>query len=196
MPTARRVDRIRSVAAARQSDLVVVLEDIHDPHNAEAVFRSCDAFGVQQVHLVFDQDLPFNPRRVGKASSASANKWLSFTVHHSITACVDALRASGHVLAAAVPSPGGCDLPAADLTAPQLALLFGNEHRGLSAEALASADQVMSIATVGMVRSLNLSVAAAISLYEATRQRAATGRDCRLSADAQARLVDEWLDRA
>ena len=196
MATARRIDRLRSVAAARQAGLTIVLEDIHDPHNAEAVFRSCDAFGVQQVHLVFEHEAPFEPRRVGKASSASANKWLSFTVHRSTAACLDALRATGHVMVAAAPPPHGCELAAANLTAPRLALLFGNEHRGLSDEALAAADQVMSIATVGMVRSLNLSVAAAICLHETTRQRAATGCDYRLSADAQARLVDEWLDRA
>ena len=196
MATARRIDRLRSVASARQAGLTVVLEDIHDPHNAEAVFRSCDAFGVQQVHLVFEREAPFKPRRVGKASSASANKWLSFTVHRSTAECLAALRASGHVLAAAAPPPRGCDLAATDLTAPRLALMFGNEHRGLSEGTLAAADQVMSIATVGMVRSLNLSVAAAICLHEATRQRAATGRDYRLSADEKAQLVDEWLDRA
>ncbi|MCY4111848.1 MAG: RNA methyltransferase [Chloroflexi bacterium] len=196
MATARRIDRLRSVAAARQAGLTVVLEDIHDPHNAEAVFRSCDAFGVQQIHLVFEHEAPFKPRRVGKASSASANKWLSFTVHRSTAECLRALRASGHVLAAAAPPPQGGDLAATDLTAPRLALLFGNEHRGLSKEALAAADQVMSISIVGMVRSLNLSVAAAICLHEATRQRAATGCDYRLSADEQSRLVAEWLDRA
>lgn len=196
MATARRIDRLRSVAAARQAGLTVVLEDIHDPHNAEAVFRSCDAFGVQQIHLVFEHEAPFKPRRVGKASSASANKWLSFTVHRSTAECLAALRDSGHVLAAAAPPPRGSDLAATDLTAPRLALMFGNEHRGLSEEALAAADRVMSIATVGMVRSLNLSVAAAICLHEATRQRAATGDDYRLSAEDQTRLVAEWLDRA
>lgn len=196
MATARRIDRLRTVAASRQAGLTVVLEDIHDPHNAEAVFRSCDAFGVQQVHLVFEQEAPFKPRRVGKASSASANKWLSFTVHRSTAECLNALRVSGHVLAAAAPPPQGCDLAATDLTAPRLALLFGNENRGLSEAALAAADRIMSIAIVGMVRSLNLSVAAAICLHEATRQRAATGRDSRLTAEEQTGLVDEWLDRA
>ncbi len=196
MATARRIDRLRSVAASRQAGLTVVLEDIHDPHNAEAVFRSCDALGVQQVHLIFEREAPFKPRRIGKASSASANKWLSFTVHRSTAACLGALRASGYELVAAAPPPRGCELAAADLTATRLALLFGNEHRGLSEEALAAAEQVMSIATVGMVRSLNLSVAAAICLHEATRQRAATGRDFRLSTEEQARLVAEWLDRA
>ncbi len=196
MATARRIDRLRSVAAARQAGLTVVLEDIHDPHNAEAIFRSCDAFGVQQVHLVFEREALFKPRRIGKASSASANKWLSFTVHRSTAECLSALRASGHVLAAAAPPPRGRDLAATDLTARRLALIFGNEHRGLSEEALVAADQVMSIAIVGLVRSLNLSVAAAICLHETTRQRAATGRDYRLSAEEQTRLVAEWLDRA
>ena len=196
MATARRIDRLRSVAAARQAGLTVVLEDIHDPHNAEAIFRSCDAFGVQQVHLVFEREAPFKPRRIGKASSASANKWLSFTVHRSTGECLSALRASDYVLAAAAPPPQGGDLAETDLTARRLALMFGNEHRGLSAEALGAADQIMSIAIVGMVRSLNLSVAAAICLHETTRQRAATGRDYRLSAEEQTRLVAEWLDRA
>ncbi len=196
MPTARRVGRIRSVAAARQAGLALVLEDIHDPHNAEAVFRSCDAFGVQDVHLVFEQEAPFNPRRVGKVTSASANKWLSFQVHRSIADCVESLQASGHTLVATAPTPQGQDLANANLTAPRLALLFGNEHRGLSDAALDAAHAAISIATVGMVRSLNLSVAAAVCLYEVTKQRAATGGDSQLSAGALESLVAEWLDRA
>lgn len=196
MPTTSRIERIRDVAAARQGGLTLVLEDVHDPHNAEAVFRSCDAFGVQDVHLIFDNEAPFDPRRVGKVTSASANKWLTFSSHGSIADCIKSLRAARYRLVAAVPSPQGEDLVEADLTAPRLALLFGNEHRGLSDTALEAADMVLSIATVGMVRSLNLSVAAAVCLYEVTRQRNASGCNIGLSAAALSALTGDWLDRA
>jgi tRNA (guanosine-2'-O-)-methyltransferase len=194
MPTARRRDRIRTVAAARQAGLVVVLEDIHDPHNAEAVFRSCDAFGAQNVHLVFEQEAPFNPRRVGKLTSASANKWLTFRTYRSIGDCLTTLRTSGYVLMATDPNHEGSSVADVNLTVPKLALLFGNEHRGLSEAALAAADSVIRIATVGMVPSLNLSVAAAVCLYEVTRQRSAVGGDHRIPTDAREELMVKWLD--
>lgn len=72
-----------------------MLEDIHDPHNAEAVLRTCDVFGVQHVHLVFARQAPFNPRKLGKSTSSSANKWLDFTLHTSVQACLLGLRANG-----------------------------------------------------------------------------------------------------
>ena len=154
-----------------------MLEDIHDPHNAEAVFRSCDAFGFQRVCLIFDQEEPFDPRRVGKLSSSSANKWLDFEVYASARECLAELHADGYEVAATVADGGAEELYAAELTAPRIAVMLGNENRGLSPEAVALADRKLIIPMAGMVRSLNLSVTAAIVLFEVTRQRRQTGME-------------------
>ncbi len=195
MPTPERKQRYREVAAGRQQG-VVVLEDIHDPHNAEAVFRTCDAFGFQRVCLIFDEEAPFDPRRVGKQSSSSANKWLDFDVFPSARACLDALHGQGYEVVATVAEGEGEDMFAADLTAPRIALALGNEHRGLSAEAIARADRRLTIPMAGMVRSLNLSVTAAITLYEVTRQRRRAGRESYLlDAEAQEALRERFRQR-
>ena len=86
--TPERQAKLDRVVQNRQRDIVLVLEDIYDPHNASAVFRSCDIFGIQHIHLVFDKQAPFNPKKIGARSSASANKWLDFTTHSDITACL------------------------------------------------------------------------------------------------------------
>ena len=128
------MQRYREVAAQRQQG-VVVLEDIHDPHNAEAVFRSCDAFGFQRVCLVFDQEEPFDPRAIGKLTSSSANKWLDFDVFSSARECVDELQRDGYEVVAAVAAGEAESVFEAELTAPRIAVMLGNENRGLSAEA-------------------------------------------------------------
>ena len=168
------MQRYREVAAQRQQG-VVVLEDIHDPHNAEAVFRSCDAFGFQRVCLVFDQEEPFDPRAVGKLTSSSANKWLDFDVFSSARECVEELQRDGYEVVAAVAAGEEEAIFEAELTAPRIAVMLGNENRGLSAEAIALADRRVTIPMTGMVRSLNLSVTAALVLFEVTRQRRQAG---------------------
>ena len=174
MPTPERMQRYREIAAERQQG-AVVLEDVHDPHNAEAVFRTCEAFGFQRVCLIFDQEEPFDPRAVGKLTSASANKWLDFDVYGSARECLAALHREGYEVAATVTAGEAEALFGAELTEPRLAVMLGNEQRGLSAEAIALADRRLTIPMTGMVRSLNLSVTAAIALYEVTRQRRLAG---------------------
>lgn len=182
------------VVAGRQSGLVVVLEDIHDPHNAEAVLRTCDAFGVQDVYFIFEQEAYYNPRRVGKATSASANKWLTLHVCRSTRACLEALRAAGYQIAVTVvPDETTEDIFTADLTAERLAVVFGNEHRGVSPTAIEMAHRRLTIPMRGMVASLNISVSAAIFLFEITRQRLQSGGDFSLPADEQQALLEAFL---
>ena len=162
----------------------------------EAVFRSCDVFGVQRVHLVFANEPSFNPRKLGKATSSSANKWLDFTLHTSVRACLLDLRADGFELVATVADTAADSLSHTDLSADRLALLFGNERDGLSHEALRLADRRVTIPSAGMVQSLNLSVAAAVCLYEVTRQRGRDPDRYALDAAERARLVQDLLRRA
>ncbi len=167
MPTQQRIDKFTRIAHLRDLDAAVVLEDIHDPHNAAAAFRSCDAFGVQNVHVVFDQEKPFNPKKTGKKTSGHANKWLDFHLHHGTEAAIASLRESGHTLIATYVDPGARPLPEIDLTAIRRpAFVFGNEHRGISDQMRKAADILTYIPMIGLAESFNLSVSVSLVLYE------------------------------
>ncbi|MEW6511567.1 MAG: RNA methyltransferase [Bacteroidota bacterium] len=189
----RRGEKFRSVIARRQPDLTVVLENIHDPHNVSAIFRSCDAVGVLRVELVYTVErFP----RIGRKSSSSANKWLDRRAHRSVEACYATLHAEGFRIFATRLSEEARTLYDLDLTG-SVALVFGNEHRGVSDEAAEKADAVFSIPMMGMIQSLNVSVAAAVSLYEALRQRQAGGgyRAPMLPYPERERLFEQWSKR-
>ncbi|MGA9117358.1 MAG: RNA methyltransferase [Bacteroidota bacterium] len=189
--TVRRADRTQEVLWRRQPDLTVVMENIHDPHNVSAVFRSADAAGVLRVHLLYTAEkFP----RIGAKSSSSAHKWLERQKHASVEACYAALRAEGFRVLASRVAEGVPSLYDLDLTVPA-ALVFGNEHRGVSEEAAEAADGLFVIPMMGMIRSLNVSVACAVTLYEALRQRMRRGfYDApRLPAGTREALLQEWL---
>jgi tRNA (guanosine-2'-O-)-methyltransferase len=195
MSTENRRSRITTVAAARQQGLVV-LEDIHDPHNAEAVFRSCDAFGIQELCIICEREKLFDPRKIGKQSSSSANKWLDFTFYDSTAECLTKLKSEGYTLLATVLADDAESIFRMRLSKAKFALMLGNENRGLSAQALRLADRRITIPMRGMVQSLNLSVTAAIMLYEITRQRIEGGLDKYLLPDTEIqRLTEDFLIR-
>ncbi|MCC6314359.1 MAG: RNA methyltransferase [Thermomicrobiales bacterium] len=183
-----------SVLCHRQPDLTIILEDVHDPHNVSAVLRSCDAVGVQRVHTVYTHEE--RPSAFARTTSAGVAKWTEVTHHDSIEACVAMLHGAGFQVLAAALAPNAVDLYEADLTRP-VALLFGNEMRGATPEALAAADGALVIPMMGMVQSLNISVACAVTLYEAMRQRRAAGAyaEPKLDAAALAALEIDWLKR-
>jgi tRNA (guanosine-2'-O-)-methyltransferase len=193
--TARRQARIRSVLARRQPDLTVVLENIHDPHNVSAILRTCDAVGVLAAHVVYTvEELPAGA--FSRETSASAAKWVSVVQHQSIAACYDHLREAGFAIAATALCDGAKPLFEWEFTKP-VAVVLGNEMRGISNEARELADGVLAIPMVGMVQSLNVSVAAAVCLYEAFRQRLIANAYAapRLDEGELTRLEDDWLRR-
>ncbi len=170
-----RQERIMTVMKARHEG-IVVLEDIHDPHNAAAVWRNCDAFGFGKVYLIFDQEETFNPKKVGKASSSSANKWLDFEIFHSTKECYEKLKKEGYTIYATVLDKGAKNLQSSIFNLQKTAVVFGNEHRGLSMAAIEGADEKIYIPMKGMVQSLNLSVTAGIVMWEYTRQNPALSK--------------------
>lgn len=191
--TDRRLERMNTVLARRQPDLTIVLENVHDPHNISAVLRSCDATGVLAVHLVYTvEEWP----ELSRISSASALKWLQIERHESVDDCYAALRRQGISIFATHLDSASHDLYELDLTQP-VALVFGNEHRGVSDEALNQADASVVIPMMGMVQSLNISVACAVTLYEALRQRRVAGHyDApRLPSEERSARLDRWLRR-
>jgi len=167
-----RSEKIYACVSRRQPSLSIVLENVHDPHNVSAVLRSCDAVGVMDVHLVYHSGQSFP--ELGEKSSASARKWVLTHKHSSIDECFDCLRKEGKKILTTGMSNEARSLYAIDFTEP-IAIVFGNEHAGVSEEAILKADGNMLIPQVGMIQSLNISVACAVTLYEAFRQRSLNG---------------------
>jgi tRNA (guanosine-2'-O-)-methyltransferase len=193
--TERRQTRIRSVLLRRQPDLTVVMENIHDPHNVSAILRSCDGVGVLRAHAVYSIEEP-PPGAFARQTSASAAKWVDVERHPSLADCYRRLRAEGFTVLATSIGPDARPLHDCDLRVP-VALVLGNEMRGVSAEARDWADGAIQIPMAGMVESLNVSVACAVCLYEAFRQRAAA-RDYdlpKLDPDRLRAIEEEWLLR-
>ena len=179
--------------AQRQPDLTLVLANIHDPHNVSAIYRSCDAFGVARVHLYYT-NTPFPA--LGRKSSASARKWVESERHRDKAALFATLRGQGMRVLATSCSPGARPLREWDFLGPT-AIILGNEHEGVEEDLLAAADGSLYIPMHGMIQSFNVSVAAAIILAEAARQREAAGwyASPRMAeAELEATLAD-WLQR-
>ena len=167
-----RAEKIYACVSRRQPSLTIVLENVHDPHNVSAVLRSCDAIGIMDVHLVYHSGQSFP--ELGEKSSASARKWVLTHKHESIDTCYGVLREQGKRILTTGMSNEAISLYSVDFTEP-IAIVFGNEHAGVSDVAIAKADGNMLIPQVGMIQSLNISVACAVTLYEAFRQRSQKG---------------------
>lgn len=193
--TERRHARIRSVLARRQPDLTVVLENVHDPHNVSAILRSCDAVGVLRAHAVYSIEEP-PPGTFARQTSASAAKWVDVERHRSIADCYERLRGEGFSILVTSIGPDSRLLYEWDLSEP-VAIVVGNEMRGVSTEARDHADGAIQIPMAGMVESLNVSVACAVCLYEAFRQRTVAGEYGlpKLDPDRLRALEEDWLLR-
>lgn len=152
--------------ATRQPDLTVCLEQVHKPHNVSAIIRTADAVGVHQVHAVW----PTTRMRTLVSSAAGSNSWVSVKTHRTIGDAVGHLKAQGMQILATNLSARAVDFREVDYTRPTCVLL-GQEKTGITEEALALADRDIVIPMIGMVQSLNVSVASALILYEAQRQR-------------------------
>jgi tRNA (guanosine-2'-O-)-methyltransferase len=192
--TKRRQDRIEEVIDRRQPDLMVILENVHDPHNVSAVLRSCDAAGVLKIALIYTVES--TPTAFARTTSGSAAKWVEIRSFASVDACYSALKVEGFTIYATALNESSRDLFGVDFTEPA-AIAFGNEMRGLSQEAIERADATIEIPMVGMVRSLNISVACAVTLYEAFRQRREAGffTSARIAGDSRSALISDWLRR-
>jgi len=193
---ASREQKIRSVIRQSQPDLTVVLENIFDPLNISAVLRSCDATGVREVFVVYTrQYLDKRGLVLGKRTSGGAFKWIDVYFFDDLEECARRVKQRyGRILATLPPGEDVSSFYSLDLSQPT-ALLFGNEDEGVSPEALALADGRFTIPQAGFAESLNISVACAVTLYEAKRQRAEKGfydENPRLTPEQQEQLFDRW----
>lgn len=172
---------------------MVVIENVHDPHNVSAIFRTCDAVGIPRVSLIYNlEKFP----KIGKKSSASAFKWVEKEKYKSVKECYDELRSQGFKIYASQLNEKSVSLYDIDLT-NKIAIVLGNEHRGASQEAAEFADETFKIPMFGMVQSLNVSVATAVILYEALRQRKLMGmyESSLFNSEELAEKSELWLKK-
>lgn len=170
--TPERSERLTNVLIKRQPALTVVLENVSDPHNISAVMRTCDAVGIQNIYIL-NTKIDAH-KKWGDKSSSSAVKWLSIHQYTEAKLCFTDLRKNFSKIYTTHLSDDAVDLYHLDLT-ESVALVFGNEHSGVSDEIKNMADGNFIIPQVGIIKSLNISVACAVSLYEAFRQKNAAG---------------------
>ncbi|HEY5967441.1 MAG TPA: RNA methyltransferase [Chitinophagaceae bacterium] len=189
--TPERREKLQSVLSKRQDDITIVLENVFDPHNISAVMRTCDAVGVQEVY-VLNTKIPRH-KKWGAKSSSSAAKWLTVYQFENAEECFSELRKKYSKILTTHLSSDAVNLYEIDLTQP-VALVFGNEHSGVSEEIRNLADGNFIIPQTGIIRSLNISVACAVTLYEAYRQKALAGHynKAKLNGDVLKGLMDKW----
>ncbi len=190
-PSAERILRMQAVLERRQEDLEVVIENVHDTHNASAVVRSADAFAAGAVGLCYWIE---EPPEINRHAAGYAQKWTVFRDYDSPEAAASAIKARGQRLLVTALSADATPHAAIDWTQP-LAVVLGNEQRGASEELTALADELVVIPMAGFAQSLNISVAAAIILATAHQQRAAAGLLTPRWSDSKQALLTQWVGR-
>lgn len=173
--TPERAERIAKTVQSRQLDLCVILENVHDPHNIGAVLRSCDSVGIQEVYLlVTDPQMDIESIFLSKRASSGARKWLDIYLYTDLEKCISDVRAKYSQILGTKLNDESRSLYDFDLSG-SVAIAFGNEHDGLTHEFVTHLDGNIEIPQYGMVQSLNISVACAVTLFEALRQRESKG---------------------
>ncbi len=189
--TPERKDRLNAVLSKRQPAITIVLENVSDPHNISAVMRTCDAIGIQDIYVL--NTVIGNHEKWSAKTSSSAAKWLTIHQFTDIASCFEALRKNYKKIYTTHLSSGAVDLYDLNLS-ESVALVFGNEHSGVSDALIDLCDGNFIIPQVGIIKSLNISVACAISVYEAYRQKKIAGHydQQQLDADRYKKLQTEW----
>lgn len=193
--TEERYQKLKKVLAHRREDLTLVLENVEDPHNIAAVLRTCESVGLQDVYIV-TTDMPKHKKfgkEIGFRSSSSAAKWLTIHEYTSVEECVKVLREKYKKLYTTALGVDAVSLYETNLT-ESVALVFGNERFGVSGAMQSMSDGNFIIPQVGIIQSLNVSVACAVTLYEAFRQKMQAGHynSTSLSPERLAMLENEW----
>lgn len=186
--SARRLERFLEILSKRTRHITVALEDVYQMHNASAVIRSCDVFGMQEAHLIEAR----YGRRLDKKIAMGAQKWVDVSRYENTASCIEALRHRGYQIVATSPHAGNLRPGELPLDRP-VALFFGTEKEGLSKEVLQQADAAVSIPMVGFTESLNISVAAAILLYDLSNRLRNSGVAWQLS---EADILEKRFDWA
>lgn len=185
--TPKRVDLFKEVLAQRTRHFTVVAEDVRHLHNTSAVIRSCEAFGIQDVHVIEE----LKGKRIDKEIAMGAQKWTSIHRHAAVKDAIQSLKAKKYQIVATTPHHKSHTLASFDVTKPA-ALFFGREAEGLSEYVIDTADSYIYIPTSGFTQSLNISVSAAIIIQSVMQRLKESGISWQLSVDEQKELELLW----
>lgn len=189
--TAHKLELFEQMLDERTRHVRVVLEDVYQEYNASACLRSCEAFGIQNVHIV-EADNPFRPDR---ETSRGTARWLTLRRHPTAGECLESLRREGLRIVATSPDPAACDLYDLDVARP-FALVFGSEKPGVSSTVVDVADELVRIPMHGFVESFNVSVAVALCLQHVIRTLRSTDAEWQLSESERERIRAIWIRNA
>lgn len=191
-----RWQRINEVLDQRTQHLTVVLEDIYQPHNASAVLRSCDGFGIQDVHVIENN----NQFDASSQITIGADQWLSIhryriEGHDNVSDCFENLRSKGYQIVATTPHENDYNLNSLDITKPT-ALVFGTELEGVTDQVLEQSDAFVKIPMSGFSESFNISVSAAICLYDTSTRLRQSDIEWNLTSKKREELLLEWVQKS
>lgn len=189
----KRNELMDQVLADRTKYITVALENIYQPHNASAVLRSCDCFGVQDVHIIENAyQYELNPH-----VSLGAAQWLTLHRYNSLenntSECIEQLKKEGYRIVATTPGPQAVSIHEFDVTKGKFALLFGTEKFGLTPEAFAMADEFIKIPMYGFTESFNISVSVSLCLFHFTERIRVGNADWKLSDEEQTDIYLQWF---
>jgi len=186
--TEERFSLFEQTLSMRTTYLTILTENTFHPHNAAALIRHCEAFGVQRMHTI-ETRCQFDP---SQNISRGSDRWLNLVRHSSTSEALSALKAEGYRLVATTPHRESCTPETFDVKKGKFALIFGTEHAGISEEVMAAADEYLRIPMCGMVESLNVSASAAILIYQLAQRVRAQVEGWQLSEEEQTRLLYDW----
>lgn len=189
--TESRKNKFLKVLENRTKHFTVVVEDIFQMHNASAVMRSCEVFGIQELNVIEQR----YGKSIDKEIAMGAQKWVDIIAFDSITSCIDSVKSKGYQIIATTPHENDCLLEDFDISKPS-ALFFGTERDGLSEEILQKADGFLKIPMVGFTESLNISVSASIIIQNLTNRLQNSSIDWRLSEDEILAKRLEWARKS
>jgi len=194
--TEKRRNLFLKVLNERTRHFTVAIEDIFQPHNASAVVRSCDIFGIQDIHVIENKYRFYASNRVAKG----AQKWLDFSLYNqknvnNTLTCIDSLRAKGYQIIATTPHDESCMLQDFDIT-QKSAFFFGVEKEGLSKHVMDNADGFLKIPMIGFTESLNISVAAAIILQNLNERLKKSAIHWQLTEEEKKEKYQEWIEKS
>ncbi|WP_417854967.1 TrmH family RNA methyltransferase [Xanthomarina gelatinilytica] len=188
--TENRRQRFDKVLEERTKHFTVATEDVYQLHNTSAVIRSCDVFGIQEVHIVEER----NSKRIDREIAMGAQKWVDLNRFHSVKTCIQDLKQKGYQIVATTPHANNCLLHEFDVT-KKSCFFFGRETEGLSQEVIGQADTFLKIPMYGFTESLNISVSAAIVLQHVTTKLKQTDIDWKLSLEEQQQKRLDWIKK-
>ena len=188
--TENRMTRFQEVLSQRTKHFTVAMEDVYQLHNTSAVMRSCDVFGIQELHVIEER----NVKRIDREIAMGAQKWVDLVRHHSTKKAITSIKAQGYQIVATTPHEEDCDLADFDIT-KKSCFFFGRETQGLSDEVLINADCFLKIPMVGFTESLNISVSAAIILQDVTQKLRVSNLEWQLSETEKLQKRFDWCKK-